>query len=99
MSLDDPAEYTWVGSAMDALALVDLQHVAGWSDGVVVALLGAWQVTVFDPIWGRDDLLWEHLNRLGAEPAAARRRRHSIRLTVPTNGSVCVSHPGRTVLA
>lgn len=33
-------------------------------DATFTALLNAWQVTVIDPRWGRDDLLWDTLTDL-----------------------------------
>lgn len=50
-------EHTWVGATLGPDNLEqdygdDLSHSGLWE------LLTAWQVTVVDPLWGRDDLLW-----------------------------------------
>lgn len=55
----DGREHTWFGARLSRSAL-------GWlydelsADGLR-AITGAWQVTLIDPEWGRDDLLWDTL--------------------------------------
>lgn len=39
----------------------DVMSPGCWSANALVALRSAWQVSVFDPVWGRNDLLWPRL--------------------------------------
>jgi len=52
---------------------------------VLRRLFGAWQVTIVDPCWGRNDLLWPLLDRLGAnrhpEPEDGGHRANPARLS------------------
>lgn len=61
VTIDDGAEYSWIGDPIDE---ENIRHF--YSDdcpGAVDALLDAWQVAIFDPVWGRTEELWARLER------------------------------------
>jgi len=51
-------DYTWFGARLSRRCLRFLYGETGALD----ALYGAWQVTVIDEVWGRDDELWAALD-------------------------------------
>jgi hypothetical protein len=57
VTLDEREEYTFLGRAEGP---DDLEYGYGedLSPAALAALIGAWQVHLFDPVWGRNDLLW-----------------------------------------
>jgi hypothetical protein len=60
VTIDDGAEFTWIGDPIDAENI--RHHYSDDCPDAVGALLDAWQVAVFDPVWGRNDLLWDRLD-------------------------------------
>lgn len=65
VTVDDGAEFTWLGHPVDA---VNIDHLYGddlAADGVA-ALRAAWQVHMFDPLWGRNELLWSFLSMVAS---------------------------------
>lgn len=67
VTLDEGAAFTWAGMSIDG---ENITYV--WADScsasAVDALVGAYQVWVIDPIWGRNDLLWATVDRALAGP-------------------------------
>lgn len=56
-------DYTWFGAHPSRLNLSDdWTGYGSCHPDAVDAVLNAWQVTVIDPEWGRNDLLWEVLS-------------------------------------
>ncbi|MGQ0431519.1 MAG: DUF6919 domain-containing protein [Microthrixaceae bacterium] len=66
VTIDHGEAHTWAGGALDP----EISRVFG--DEVpadaLVALRGAYQMTLFDPRWGRNDLLWNVLDTITAAP-------------------------------
>ena len=60
VSLSEGEAWRWAGATIDAEAIVDY-YSGDCHTTAVKALRDAWQATVFDPCWGRNDLLWERL--------------------------------------
>ncbi len=68
VTMDAGDEYTWIGQAYqpdDGNYSNDLHPTA------VSTLHASWQVHIFDPEWGRDDLLWRVLRITAAHAAPA----------------------------
>ncbi|MFG1826736.1 DUF6919 domain-containing protein [Microbispora bryophytorum] len=64
VTIDDGEAFTWAGGALDG---PDIVHLYGEDcPAALEALLGAWQIDVLDPVWGRQDLLWGRLARVWA---------------------------------
>jgi hypothetical protein len=61
VTLDEREEYTCLGRTERPDDLED-GYGEGLSTAGLTALIGAWQVHLFDPVWGRNDLLWPLLN-------------------------------------
>lgn len=60
VTIDGGAAFTWVGSNPPGIAI---DHTYGDDcPDALGALRAAWYVTVFDPVWGREALLWERLS-------------------------------------
>jgi hypothetical protein len=62
VTLAGDQENTWFGSHLDRGDIEDDQ--AGYGichPGAIEALCAAWQVTIIDPEWGRNDVLWPAL--------------------------------------
>jgi len=57
VTLDAGKEVTWLGTAM-APDAIEYSYGEDLSLAGLEALIDAWQVHLFDPVWGRDDLLW-----------------------------------------
>ena len=57
ITMDEGEEYTWDGIGMTRSAL-DAFYGPDCHPAVVSDLLAAWQVTLIDPVWGRNDVLW-----------------------------------------
>ncbi|MFJ7213734.1 DUF6919 domain-containing protein [Amycolatopsis sp. NPDC098790] len=57
VTLDEREEYTFLGRTEGP---DDLEHGYGedLSPAGLTALIDAWQIHLFDPVWGRNDLLW-----------------------------------------
>lgn len=57
ITLDEGEEFTWDGIA-SCRSILDDSY--GWKchPRVVDELCAAWQVTLIDPVWGRNDVLW-----------------------------------------
>lgn len=69
VTIDGGHEHTWFGAGDDP------EGVAGiWGDDLrpeaLAALLGAFTVTVIDPVWGRDTILWPAVLAGLQDPAA-----------------------------
>lgn len=62
ISMGDGEAGTWAGSVLDLENLVHYYGADVHPDGVT-SLAMAWQVCVFDPKWGRTDLLWSTLEQ------------------------------------
>jgi hypothetical protein len=62
ITLDCGEEFTWFGGAQSRS---DLEYAYGrWChSSAVEALCRAWQITLIDPEWGRNDALWPALAR------------------------------------
>lgn len=60
---DTDGAYTWMGAFPDDEYI---DHV--WGDAVppaaVSALKSAWKVELIDPVWGREDALWQAMRRV-----------------------------------
>jgi len=65
ITLDDGEEFTWDGGA-DSRESIEHGYGHDCPDAVD-ALCRAWQVTLIDPEWGRNDLLWPLLERFADE--------------------------------
>jgi uncharacterized protein DUF6919 len=65
VTLDAGKELTWLGSAT-APDAIEYSYGADLSLDGLEALIDAWQVQVFDPVWGRDDVLWPLLADVAA---------------------------------
>jgi hypothetical protein len=65
VTLDAGKEVTWVGTAA-APDAVEYGYGGDLSLPGLEALIDAWQVQVFDPVWGRDDVLWPLLAGVAA---------------------------------
>ena len=65
ITLDYGEEFTWDGHASSRRILDDSY---GWvcHPAAVETLYDAWQVTLIDPEWGRNDILWPTLQRFAA---------------------------------
>jgi hypothetical protein len=63
VTMDGHEPFTWVGSAMTDEVIDSNYRSIGFHPDAVAALQDSWQVLIFDPQWGRNDLLWD---RLGA---------------------------------
>lgn len=57
ITLDEGEEFTW-----DGLALPQSELVSSYEEvchpRAICSLFNAWQVTLIDPVWGRNDVLW-----------------------------------------
>jgi hypothetical protein len=63
-------ERAWtIGGAMRASYLAEQYREA--IPAALPALLNAWQIEVIDPVWGRNDLLWDRLDRAFPAPLAS----------------------------
>ncbi len=58
-------ENTWDGGARSCQSLRD-DHAGSCHPDAVDALIRAWQITLIDPQWGRNDHLWPVLDRFAA---------------------------------
>jgi hypothetical protein len=67
VSLDRGKANTWEGLSRDEDNIYD-EWGTRCSTLAVAALVGACQVSVIDPIWGRNDLLWPTVDRALAGP-------------------------------
>jgi hypothetical protein len=65
VTVRDGEECTWVGLPADAVD-IDGHYREALSDSGLMALHTAWQVHLIDPVWGRNDLLWDALRAFGA---------------------------------
>ncbi|MFR0358639.1 DUF6919 domain-containing protein [Streptomyces sediminimaris] len=65
VTTDDGEAFTWVGGGMDDGSIDDMY--GDDCPDAVEALKAAWQVDIFDPVWGRQDLLWERLSAVWAQ--------------------------------
>jgi hypothetical protein len=68
VSLDGDEEYTWSGRAMTRTVVQD-SYGPDCHPDAVEALCQAWQVSIIDPEWGRNDVLWPVLERFAARSA------------------------------
>ena len=71
VTLAGDQENTWFGYHLDRAAIEDDQ--AGYGichPAAVKALCTAWQVTIIDPEWGRNDVLWPVLESFAAHHQA-----------------------------
>jgi hypothetical protein len=70
VTLDEGEEFTWDGIALSRPILE--RDYGDWHPAVVRELSAAWQVTLIDPVWGRNDVLWPVLEKFAAdrEPSA-----------------------------
>lgn len=69
VTIGDGAEFTWFGAGEDPDGIAGL-----WGEDLspkaLAALLDAWTVTVIDPVWGRNTLLWPTVLAAPAKSAA-----------------------------
>jgi hypothetical protein len=65
VSLADGRECTWLGLPAGP-ADIDHDYGGDLSPAGLLALRNAWQVHLIDPVWGRDDLLWDTLRTFTA---------------------------------
>lgn len=65
VTTDDGEAHTWVGGGTDADGIDDLYGAD--CPAAVEALKAASYVEVFDPVWGREDLLWQRLKAVWAQ--------------------------------
>jgi hypothetical protein len=65
ITLDMGEESTWDGGAQSRIAL-EYHYGQACHPDAVRALCNAWQVTLIDPEWGRNDVLWAVLARFAA---------------------------------
>jgi uncharacterized protein DUF6919 len=65
ITLDCGEEFTWDGHAVDR-ATMEYDYEDTCHPAVIEALSQAWQVTLIDLQWGRDDILWPVLERFAA---------------------------------
>jgi hypothetical protein len=65
VSVDNGRENTWAGGAQ-SLDAIRYGYEGDCHPAAVEALCGAWQVTLVDPVWGRNDLLWPVLKAFAA---------------------------------
>jgi hypothetical protein len=71
ITLDYGEEFTWDGIASSPMSLDD--SYGPWCHPAIVgALCRAWQVTLIDPEWGRNDVLWPALGAFGASALETR---------------------------
>jgi len=61
VTVNDGRAYT-IGGAMRASYLAEQYREE--IPAALPALLNAWQIEVIDPVWGRNDLLWQRLDRV-----------------------------------
>lgn len=62
IDLEDGTENTWTGSAMGP-ATIKLNLASNFSEKYVTwVICQAWQVAIFDPMWGDHDSLWNTLS-------------------------------------
>lgn len=68
ITLDEGDEYTWDGLA-SSRSVLDDSYGMDCHPVAVDDLFAAWQVTLIDPVWGRNDVLWPVLEAFsrGAE--------------------------------
>jgi hypothetical protein len=66
VTLDEGEEFTWDGIALSRPILE--RDYGDWHPAVVRELCAAWQVTIIDPVRGRNDVLWTVLEKLAAAP-------------------------------
>lgn len=64
ITLDEGEEFTWDGIAL-ARPTLERDH-GDWHPAVIRELCAAWQVTLIDPVWGRNDVLWPVLEKFAA---------------------------------
>lgn len=59
---------TWFGANLPRASLSDPATGYGMCQaGAIAAVCAAWQVTLVDPVWGRDDVLWPLLDRFARQ--------------------------------
>jgi len=73
ITLFNGAECTWDGG-QETTDELEYSYVGICHDDAVRALCGAWQVTLIDPVWGRNDLLWPLLEKFAGRTAGLVRR-------------------------
>ena len=61
VTIDDHEPFTWVSSSMTDEVIDSNYRSVGFHRDAVTALQKSWQVVIFDPQWGRNDLLWDRL--------------------------------------
>lgn len=59
-------EFTWLGCTQDRGERLRF-YCADLCEDALVDLCSAWQLQILDPVWGRNDLLWDVLRRAAAE--------------------------------
>jgi hypothetical protein len=65
ITLDEGEEFTWDGIALSR-SILDRDYGSDCAPGVIDELAAAWQVTLIDPVWGRNDVLWPVLQKFAA---------------------------------
>jgi hypothetical protein len=60
VTLDGEEPSIWIGSTISPESLLDPDesYAELLSDHALSVLVTSWQVHAFDPVWGRNDLLW-----------------------------------------
>ncbi|MEW2493746.1 hypothetical protein AB0942_09385 [Streptomyces nodosus] len=65
VTIDGGEPFTWIGNPLDSYEIS--HHYGRDCPHALDALTAAWQVEVFDPRWGREDVLWECLTTVWAQ--------------------------------
>jgi hypothetical protein len=60
VTIDGGDPFTWVGIAGSSHELAD-QYLSETNEKFAALIASSWQVHVFDPQWGRNELLWDLL--------------------------------------
>ena len=65
ITLDDGEEFTWDGIALSR-SILESSYGRDCPPDVIGELAAAWQVTLIDPVWGRNEVLWPVLQKFAA---------------------------------
>jgi hypothetical protein len=70
ITLDEGEEFTWDGIALSR-SILHSDYRQECHPSVIDELCSAWQITLIDPAWGRNDVLWPVLKAFAAIPRPA----------------------------
>jgi len=65
ITIDEGEEFTWDGIAVSR-SIISSDYGHECHPAVIADLAAAWQVTLIDPVWGRNDVLWPVLEAFAA---------------------------------